>query len=221
MLRLLQTGLIALGLISPASGGGAKEAGRDVVLRFARTFLTDASVARLNDPVGTGYDALDLMEIDVETTRPDQLEDGVWGQILLSEMLDHSEKAIWLDWKFSVLTMIRNDEWDDQLGLLFSLYGVAPLTGEERDTVLRKAEAEHGMVPEVMMFPDLQPLAEARGYRLMVMENQSDGMGLFMLPVDQAGDWHLTQLGHVLIIDAAAGIVHDPRAGGERRLLTN
>ncbi|MBM7067629.1 hypothetical protein [Actibacterium sp. 188UL27-1] len=221
MLRLLQSGLVALGLISAAGSGAAKEAAQSTVMRFARAFLGEAAVARLSDPAATGYEALDMMEVDLDSTRPDQFEDGIWGQILISEMLDHSEMAIWLDWKFNVLTMVNDDDWDDQLGTLFSLYGVAPLTDNERTEVLAKAQAAYGDRPEVMMFPDLQPLAERRGYRLMVFENQSDGMALFMVPLEEAEAWHLTHLGHVLIIDAAAGIVADPRSGGRPRLLTN
>gem|GEM_PF-4706646 len=221
LLKKLLTAVALFGTAAPLAQAQIEDSAQDTVLRFAETFLGEAATARLSDPIGSDYEALYMLDIDPQTADPTLFDDGVWGQILLSEMLDFSEKAVWLDWKYNVLTMVEDDDWSNQLGLIFSMYGAAPLTPEEREGILNKAQREHGDRPEVMMFPDLQPLAETRGYRLMVVENQSDGLGLFMLPKDQATDWHMTHLGHVLLIDAAAGTVADPRSGGKLVQLTN
>ena len=126
--------------------------------------------------------------------------------------------ATWLDWKYNVLTLVQDDEWDNLLGGLFMMYGADDLRPDEREAILTKAKAEHGERPEALMMPDLQPLAEQRGFKIMIIENQSDGLGMFLLPKDKPDDWHSVQLGHVLILDAARGQVNDPRNGGK---LTN
>ncbi len=223
MLKTIRSILVAAGLIGSPQTAMANEGNKsaqDTVRLFAETFLSPEAAARLRNPITTNYEVLDLMEVDT-SAHPDQLEDSVCGQVLLDEMLNYSNRAVWLDWKYNILTLIRDDAWDDQLGLVFEMNTLAPLTPEERAPILEKALKEHGERPEVMMFPDLQPLAEKRGYRLMIFENRSDGLGLFALPADQAAAWHMTHLGDVLIIDAAAGSVADPRSNGRINQLTN
>ncbi|WP_179381517.1 hypothetical protein [Jannaschia marina] len=209
----LLTGAAALS--GPALG---EPSARETVLRFAERFLGAEAVARLSAPSPAAYESFALLEVDADTTP---YPDGLWGKLLLDEMLNHSDKAVWLDWRYNVLTLIDDDDWNDQLGAVFAQYGVPRPTPEERAEILALAAERHGARPEVMMFPALQPLAEVRGHRLMLFDNDSDGLGLFMLPVGEASEWHLTHLGDVLIIDAAIGTVADPRRSGRMSVLAN
>lgn len=187
---------------------------RETVGSFAETFLDSEAQMRLHNPANAGYDAFDLLGIPTELDQS-RYPDTLWGQLLLSELLEFSKRAIWLDWKFNVLTMVGDDPLDDQLGYLFKLYDVPAPSQEERQAILDEAMRLHGPQPQTLMLPELQQLAIERSYRLMVLENKSDGIALLMLPIDQAEQWHLTHLGDVLIVDAAARSYEDPRFGGK------
>jgi len=210
----------------------------DIVALFAQRFLDADAQHRLSDPVATEYEYLFDIDAHAMGATPAQSDDEQawldylranlgnlsatdWGQLLMEEMIEHSDKAIWLDWKYNVLTMLREDDWDDQLGAIFTRYGLSPPTSDERAPILDLAAQEHGDRPEVLMMDHLQPLAEKRGYRLMIFDNGSDGVALFMVPLEQADQWHLVQLGNVLMIQAYASPVADPRNGGKDAVLIN
>lgn len=194
---------------APPSGTGS-----ELVQRFAAEFLPADAQQRLANPKDATYERL------FETETP-EFSDTDWGQFLVEEIVHFSKLGVWLDWKNNVLALMLNEDpgFDNMLNQVFEMNGLPGVTEAEREAVLADVVIKPGKQLREMMLPRLQDLATSRGARLMVIENDSDGLLLTALPGTASLTWHLTQLGDVLLVDASHPEVADPRRNGEHTRL--
>lgn len=213
MKNLIAGLLVGLGFAVSSTPANADPTA-EKVQAFATAFLDINAQARLKDPLKTDYE----FRFDDD---PAEMTPDLWGRALLEELLEWSDRGMWLDWKYNVLTLIEDDDWSNIVGSVFQKWNAADLTDDERRPILANSKQLYGDRPEKFTLPDIQPLAEKRGLRLMIIDNQSDGLLLFALPAEHADIWHLTQFGLALMIDAAKGTVSDPRRDGKTSVLAD
>lgn len=187
----------------------------EIVVHFADQFLDDYAQERVRAPRESEYEALfDLTE--------DEIPPLFWGEILIEEILTITEFGLFLDWKYNVLTLMLDDDPESNiLSRLFEANGLAPVSDDERKTILDIAHKKYGDRPDTLMLPTVQELAIKRGHRLLVIDNNSDMQVLISLPKDQAEKWHLVHVGDALFIDATHPVVDDPRYGNKNRLVVD
>lgn len=186
---------------------------------FARAFLDPAAQERISAAAQAAFSP----SSDDAARKPDspRVSEVDWGEMLINEVVDYYG-AEWLDWKYNVYTML--DEWGDGTGILdrvFEIEAVDPITNAERQEILSRAEDLGDAALDKLFMPDLQPLATKRGIRLMLIDNQSDGLALFVLPDDEADTWHAVLIGNAFMFSGEKGLLADPRAGGTMVQLAN
>jgi len=176
---------------------------QEKVLFFARQYLDQDAISILQDPFqpqAMAHEGWSETRDYFNVNRREDMTDSVWGQLLVSILIDDGMFIEWMDWKYNVLTLLLEDEYDDLLNKLFVKRGLPPVTLEERQSVLigYPDNIDYDLYSQSYLdLSELQPIAAKRGHQLLQIFNNSDQSLLITLPIEDAELWNDMEIGEV------------------------
>ena len=176
---------------------------QEKVLFFARQYLDQDAISILQypfQPQAMEHEGWSEMRDYFNVNGLQDMTDSVWGQLLVSVLIEDGMFIEWMDWKYNVPTLLLENEYDDLLNKLFVKRGLPPVTLEERQSVLvgYPDNIDYDLYSQSYLeLSELQPIAAKRGHQLLQIFNNSDQSLLIALPFEDAELWNDVEIGEV------------------------